>query len=78
LRDAEVKRTFQREVWKMFIVAIDEELCTGCDECAAGCPVEILTFENGKTYVTGDEAECMGCDACTTVCDSGAITVTEY
>jgi len=60
----------------MFIVSIDEELCTGCDACAAGCPAEILSF-NEKAYVSGDEAECMGCDACVLVCESGAITIME-
>jgi len=60
----------------MFIVSIDEELCTGCDACAAGCPAEILDF-NGKAFVSGDEADCMGCDACVLVCESGAITIME-
>lgn len=63
----------------MFIVSIDEELCTGCDACTAGCPAEILSFNENehKAYVSGDEAECMGCEACTTVCESGAISIME-
>jgi len=60
----------------MFIVSIDEELCTGCNECVAGCPAQILDF-NGKAFVSGDEAECMGCDACVLVCESNAITIME-
>ena len=64
----------------MFIVQIDADLCTGCDDCADSCPVGILTFnaDDSKTYVSGDEAECMGCEACSAVCESGAITITEY
>ena len=60
----------------MFIVTIDEDLCTGCDGCAAGCPAGILGF-NEKAYVSGDQAECMGCEACTEVCESGAISIME-
>jgi len=61
----------------MFIVTIDEDLCTGCNECVAGCPAEILDFKEEKAYVSGDSADCMGCDACVLVCESGAITVME-
>lgn len=63
----------------MFIVAIDEDACTGCDSCADGCPAEILSFnkETQKAFVSGDEAECMGCEACVVVCESNAISVME-
>jgi len=60
----------------MFIVSIDQDACTGCDACAAGCPAEILDF-NEKAFVSGDEADCMGCDACVLVCESGAISIME-
>jgi NAD-dependent dihydropyrimidine dehydrogenase PreA subunit len=61
----------------MFMVSIDEDLCSGCDSCAEGCPAHILSFEEGKAFVSGDECECMGCEACTAVCTTGAITVIE-
>ena len=63
----------------MFIVSIDEDTCTGCNQCAEGCPARLLTFDEDKkkTYVTGDECECMGCEACVSVCESGAITIME-
>ncbi|MCL1879438.1 MAG: 4Fe-4S dicluster domain-containing protein [Actinomycetia bacterium] len=61
----------------MFMVTINEELCTGCDECAESCPASILSFDGEKTSVSGDPCECMGCEACTTVCPSGAATVQE-
>jgi len=60
----------------MFIVSIDEDLCNGCDACAAGCPAEILGF-NKIAFISGDAADCMGCDACVVVCETGAITVME-
>lgn len=61
----------------MFIVAIDEDICTGCNECTAGCPARLLSFDGEKAQVTGDETECMGCESCTTVCPSGAVTIRE-
>ncbi|MDR0433693.1 MAG: 4Fe-4S binding protein [Gracilibacteraceae bacterium] len=63
----------------MYIVSIDEALCSGCDSCADGCPARILSFDSDKgvTYVSGDETECMGCEACVAVCPSEAITITE-
>ncbi len=61
----------------MFMVSIEESLCTGCDSCVDGCPAHILSFENEKAFVSGDECECMGCEACTAVCESGAISITE-
>lgn len=61
----------------MFIVSIDEELCTGCQECVAGCPAHLLKFRGGKTEVEGDPSECMGCESCVIVCPAGAITIIE-
>ncbi|HNX27994.1 MAG TPA: 4Fe-4S binding protein [Syntrophomonadaceae bacterium] len=61
----------------MFVVSIDEEICTGCNLCAESCPARILEFNGEKTYVTGDATECMGCEACISVCESGAVSVME-
>ena len=63
----------------MFIVSINEDICTGCNLCADGCPAHLLTFdkEKNKTYVSGDEIECMGCEACVSVCESGAVSILE-
>ena len=66
-----------KEEEQMFIVSIDEDTCTGCNECAPGCPARILSFNGEKAYVSGDECECMGCEACVMVCPSGAITIME-
>ncbi len=61
----------------MFIVTINDEECTGCNACTAGCPARLLEFVDGKAVVTGDESECMGCESCTTVCPSGAVSIME-
>lgn len=61
----------------MFVVSIDADICTGCNECTEGCPARILGFKDEKAYVSGDETECMGCESCTTVCPSGAVSIME-
>lgn len=61
----------------MFIVSIDEDQCSGCNACTAGCPARLLGFNGEKAEVTGDECECMGCESCTTVCPTGAVSITE-
>lgn len=61
----------------MFMVSIDEEMCTGCGQCAEGCPAHILDFDGTHASVSGDPCDCMGCEACVTVCPSGACSVVE-
>jgi len=62
----------------MFLVNVDQEKCSGCGECAAACPAQILSMVDGKAEVTGDPVECLGCESCTSVCSTGAVTVQEY
>ncbi|WP_206812256.1 4Fe-4S dicluster domain-containing protein [Paradesulfitobacterium ferrireducens] len=61
----------------MYIVAIDEEQCSGCNSCTAGCPARLLKFNGEKAEVAGDESECLGCESCVTVCPTGAVSITE-
>jgi len=60
----------------MFVVTVDEELCTGCGECVKACPAEIFKIENGKAVPSDDE--CLGCQGCVAVCPVGAIKVEEF
>ena len=60
----------------MFVVTVDEDLCTGCGECGNVCPAEIFTIDGGKALVSGDE--CLGCQGCISVCTAGAIKVEEF
>jgi 2-oxoglutarate ferredoxin oxidoreductase subunit delta len=65
----------------MYIVTVDVEKCTACDECVDTCPngaFEIVE-EGGREHAefTGDPDECTGCLSCEAVCPEGAITVTE-
>ena len=60
----------------MFVVAIDDELCTGCCACETACPAQIFKIENGKAVAGTDE--CLGCQGCVAVCPVSAIKVDEY
>jgi len=57
-------------------VEIDEDKCTGDEECVNICPSGVLALENGKATVV-EQDECVGCESCVEVCEAGAITVTE-
>ncbi|MDP8257817.1 MAG: 4Fe-4S binding protein [Candidatus Aadella gelida] len=52
-------------------VKIDNEKCTGCAVCVEGCPVQVLTIENGKAVVS---AECIDCGLCISQCPVEAIS----
>jgi heterodisulfide reductase subunit A len=54
------------------IVAIDEEMCSGCKLCVVTCPYEAREFDEEKTIVKINEALCMGCGSCVAACPSGA------
>jgi len=57
-------------------VEIDEEKCTGDEECVNVCPAGVLEMQGGKAAVVNED-ECLGCESCVEVCPSAAITVTE-
>ncbi|MDY6824799.1 MAG: ferredoxin [Thermodesulfobacteriota bacterium] len=57
-------------------VAVDEEKCTGCEECVDNCPVEVFEIVDGKSSPVNAE-ECLGCETCVEVCEEDAITVEE-
>jgi len=55
-------------------VAVDEDVCTDCGDCAEGCIFGALEMVDGK--VERDFEKCFGCGRCETVCSTGAISIT--
>ncbi|MDR2529932.1 MAG: 4Fe-4S binding protein [Oscillospiraceae bacterium] len=63
-------------------ITINEDLCKGCELCAAACPKKIIALDplrlNAKGYhpagVT-DPSACVGCAFCATMCPDCVITV---
>ena len=60
----------------MYVVTVDEDLCTGCGDCVDACPAEIFKIVNGKSVASNDE--CLGCQSCVAICTVEAIKVDEY
>jgi NAD-dependent dihydropyrimidine dehydrogenase PreA subunit len=60
----------------MYMVIVDPNKCTGCEECVNICPNGVFQMTEGKSdpYQCG---ECVFCESCLGVCPSGAITINE-
>lgn len=58
------------------IIAIDEELCTGCGECIPNCAEGSLRIVDGKARLVADKL-CDGLGACLGHCPTGALSIVE-
>lgn len=56
---------------------VDRELCDGCEECVAVCPVEVFEIVDGKSQAVNPE-DCIDCQVCLSVCIPQAITLHEF
>lgn len=61
---------------KRKIITIDEEKCTGCEECIPNCPEGAIQIIDGKARLISD-LFCDGLGACIGTCPEEAITIEE-
>ena len=57
-----------------WLPSIDREICTGCGDCIAACPVDALGKVEGKADLVRPEA-CTYCLACEDLCPVDAIAL---
>ncbi|HHW15233.1 MAG TPA: ferredoxin [Firmicutes bacterium] len=58
------------------VIAIDEELCTGCGKCVIPCVEGAIELVGGKARVKAD-ALCDGAGFCLPLCPTGALRLEE-
>lgn len=62
-----------------FRAEVDQELCTGCQDCVERCffgAIEMVKPpQGGIAIATVNEERCFGCGLCTLVCEPGALTM---
>lgn len=57
---------------------IDEDLCSGCGQCATVCPFGALALHPVRRVMRVNSVLCQGCGACGTACPSSAINLHHY
>jgi heterodisulfide reductase subunit A len=57
---------------------VEEELCSGCGQCASLCTFAALSLHPTRGVMTVNAVLCQGCGACATACPSGAINVKHF
>ncbi len=60
-------------------VSFDTGLCVGCGECAANCPVQVITMvkdpETGRRHPSVDYENCIRCYCCQELCPQNAVSI---
>jgi len=54
-----------------FVNQVNEDLCTGCEDCIESCQFQALAINVGLIAV--DPARCVGCGVCVSTCLEGAL-----
>lgn len=54
-------------------VSVQEELCSGCEQCVEMCPFDVLSVPGGT--VAAELEKCMGCGVCVSNCAQGALSL---
>ena len=63
----------------MFLVTINDEVCTGCGEVRESCPAQIITVVDSKAQVTAATSRSVWAGrSCVIVCSIHGIEMQEY
>jgi len=54
---------------------VDVELCNGCENCIAACPVKAISTNRKEEKAAVDAARCIGCGLCIVECATGALSL---
>jgi nitroreductase/NAD-dependent dihydropyrimidine dehydrogenase PreA subunit len=58
------------------ILAVNDEICTGCGECAEDCPYGLIVMEDDRPAMAAAQtAMCIQCHHCLAVCPTGALRI---
>jgi heterodisulfide reductase subunit A len=52
---------------------VDEDRCSGCRACIAGCPYKAISFDAEREVARINPALCLGCGTCVAGCPANAI-----
>ena len=58
-----------KEIFNM----VDPKKCIACGTCINMCPVEAISFKDGKAWI--DPNKCIKCGTCEAVCPVNAIKI---
>jgi NAD-dependent dihydropyrimidine dehydrogenase PreA subunit len=53
---------------------VDNEKCSGCEECLEVCTAEVFEIRAGKAAVVRPD-DCVGCESCIEICKEEAVTI---
>jgi len=54
-----------------YLARVDEDTCTGCEECLDRCQMDAITMEDVTAQI--DVERCIGCGVCIPTCDTESI-----
>lgn len=58
------------------ILAVNDETCIGCGECAADCPYGLIVMEGDRPTIADSQAGmCVQCHHCLAICPTGALGI---
>ena len=73
LRMAKVAGAPARAVASNYLARVDDEACTGCEDCMERCQMEAISMDEETAKVTPER--CIGCGVCVVSCPGEALSL---